>query len=448
MLNADLREISMKKALAFPVFHRGILLLLGFVIVEAIACGNSNLRQTNAPDGVAYDIAYIEDRHLIGFMNESGQITSPISTPPDIEICTSGQNMLSWSLDGTMLAFPGRKDLNTDVYCIGADGLNLRRLTDDPARDEAPSWSADGQKIVFTSERFSGVYGYGRDVCLYDMAGNAVTRLTASSGFYESPAFSPDGAKIVFIHVISASQWAITRLDLASGTSTQVCIVNGEAPQFLKWAPVADLFIFSSFGYFGNVYSMRSDGTGMRSLTADQASAYNMEPAWYKDGKILFIHGQPGNFYVMNEDGSSKSVLHDWSGSYGFRHSPVYRFSRLSLPDLTVASYQGHMQAGDDSADYVIEFAVKNIGNLESGDTDAYIEAINPEPPPDLNEIRIQKRVDVSSLAPGSTTDILRVSFPMSEIHADEVTRLRITIDPKRRIKESNEVNNMVEWAW
>lgn len=44
-----------------------------------------------------------------------------------------------------------------DVYVIDASGFLPRRLTQDPATDQAPSWSADGQWIYFASVR-SGVW--------------------------------------------------------------------------------------------------------------------------------------------------------------------------------------------------------------------------------------------------------------------------------------------------
>ena len=36
---------------------------------------------------------------------------------------------------------------------MDADGTNIRRLTNDPAEDEYPAWSPDGQQIVFSSNR-------------------------------------------------------------------------------------------------------------------------------------------------------------------------------------------------------------------------------------------------------------------------------------------------------
>lgn len=50
-----------------------------------------------------------------------------------------------------------------DIYVIGTDGATLTRLTDDPANDWSPIWSADGTRVIFASER-ARVFGGGLDL--------------------------------------------------------------------------------------------------------------------------------------------------------------------------------------------------------------------------------------------------------------------------------------------
>ena len=61
----------------------------------------------------------------------------------------------SWSPDGNQIVFQSNpnRDGNFDIYVMDSDGNNRRQLTDDPASDRSPSWSPDGNQIVFQSNR-------------------------------------------------------------------------------------------------------------------------------------------------------------------------------------------------------------------------------------------------------------------------------------------------------
>ncbi len=61
-----------------------------------------------------------------------------------------------WSPDGGEIVFAIQgEDGSVDVAVVGSDGSGFRKLTNDPAEDLSPLWSADGQWIVFTSFRNS-----------------------------------------------------------------------------------------------------------------------------------------------------------------------------------------------------------------------------------------------------------------------------------------------------
>ena len=77
---------------------------------------------------------------------------------------------------------------------MDSDGGNHVRLTIDPAIDYDPSWSPNGKRIAFVSNRD---HGYDR-IYVMDSDGRNLMRLTKESTHNE-PAWSPAGEKIVYV---------------------------------------------------------------------------------------------------------------------------------------------------------------------------------------------------------------------------------------------------------
>ena len=57
----------------------------------------------------------------------------------------------TWSPDGTRIAFASERDDNWEIYLMDADGGNQTRLTNNDAVDWMPAWSPDGTRIAFSS---------------------------------------------------------------------------------------------------------------------------------------------------------------------------------------------------------------------------------------------------------------------------------------------------------
>jgi dipeptidyl aminopeptidase/acylaminoacyl peptidase len=73
-----------------------------------------------------------------------------------------------------------------EVYVINADGSGRTNLTKNSAADVAPTWSPDGKKITFMSDR-DGDF----DIYTMDADGSDVAQVTNLPGDDDSPDWQP-----------------------------------------------------------------------------------------------------------------------------------------------------------------------------------------------------------------------------------------------------------------
>jgi Tol biopolymer transport system component len=94
-----------------------------------------------------------------------------------------------------------------DLFVIQADGTNLRRLTNDRYKDRGPSWSPDGNRIAFYSDR-----GGNYQIWAINRDGSGLRQLTTTSGgtAWFFPRWSPDGSRLAATEFRSAAIFALT----------------------------------------------------------------------------------------------------------------------------------------------------------------------------------------------------------------------------------------------
>ncbi len=102
-----------------------------------------------------------------------------------------------FSPDGTMIAFTGEYDANTDVYVMSVHGGGITRLTYHPGYDEVVGWHPDGDKILYSSARKS--FSRFKKLFTVTVDGSAFDELIMHEAVQGS--YSADGTRIAYNRV-------------------------------------------------------------------------------------------------------------------------------------------------------------------------------------------------------------------------------------------------------
>ncbi len=114
-----------------------------------------------------------------------------------------------WSPDGQQIAFVVNgefigQDQTSEIYVINADGTNLHQLTNTGGVNLIPQWSPDGKQLVFYGYAVGAFDDIGSTTSLrtevfrMNADGSDLTNLTNSIGLDYQPSWSPDGNWIVY----------------------------------------------------------------------------------------------------------------------------------------------------------------------------------------------------------------------------------------------------------
>lgn len=193
-----------------------------------------------APDGRKLVFVRGKDRrdlYVVDF--DGGGAPKKILAGADDDVAFAGGP--SWSPDGAEIAFSGDRGegMGTGLWLVKPDGTGLRRLTRPTTserwyRDVHASWSPDGKKIVFASNRHATSESDSADLDLYEVTveDGTITRLTRDSGVADDPSYSPDGKRIFFSSTREAVRpYAIELFAMPAGGGEQRRLTRDEVPQ-------------------------------------------------------------------------------------------------------------------------------------------------------------------------------------------------------------------------
>jgi len=172
--------------------------------LTAVQTTSDEIEPSWSPDGAK--IAFASDQTgdwEIFIMNSDGSGKTQLTSNVGLDVAPA------ISPDGTKIVFVSNRDGDFEIFVMNIDGTGVTQLTSNNKGDGAqgpdlfglgfgisvPSWSPDGTKIAFTSDRDGG----DLDIFIMDADGTNVTQLTTSSADDYDPFWLPNGEEIVFV---------------------------------------------------------------------------------------------------------------------------------------------------------------------------------------------------------------------------------------------------------
>jgi TolB protein len=209
----------------------------------------------------------------------------------------------TWSPDGENIVYTSFSGGSSDLYVISRQGGGRTKLGTGLGLNTSAAFSPDGSKIAFVGSR-SG----NSDIYVMDANGGNIRRLTTDSSIESTPAWSPNGREISFTSSRSGSP-QIYVMD-AEGTNVRRISFDGEWNDDAVWAPNGELIAYTS-GVKG-YYQIRIMNVATKRTWIIAGTGSNEQPCWSPDGRsLLFQSNRSGKWqiYRVNPDGTGLSQL-------------------------------------------------------------------------------------------------------------------------------------------
>lgn len=276
-------------------------------VASILVCGSGNTWAVDT-DFFSDEVAFVSIR------NGNAHVFT-VSSPGTDKPLTSGNSVNtepSWSPDGKRIAFTSNREGLTKIFVMERDGSNVHRVTKDDRIESAPSWSPDGKSLAFYSRDISGGntelrISNNENGSVVSVPGNGLDKGP------EAPVWSADGEYLAFVGIGEnriAEIWVVGHDGQnARAISTQASNRNKAHPDFSpienKIAYVADMK--------GTLAIMATDlDTGLTENLTQGIVAAHEHPKWSRDGEYLLFSSARDDemrtrtdIFVMKADGSN-----------------------------------------------------------------------------------------------------------------------------------------------
>ncbi|MSU37412.1 MAG: peptidase S41 [Pedosphaera sp.] len=266
---------------------------------SAIDTTNTRLVSDPAPGSSGIAFAYAND---LWFATLDGSSVRRLTVHPGVE---SGPRL---SPDGTLVAFTGRYEGNTDVYVVPAAGGIPQRLTWHPGEDVALGFTPDGKSVLFSSPRevYTGRY---TQLFTVPVLGGYPTKLPIPNA--TKAAIAPDGQTIAYVPLQeSFGQWKHYR----GGTASRILLFDVATQEAKQVPQPSGRCNDTDPMWVGDALYFRSDRDGEFNVYAfDRASQAVRRMTQHGDFPV--VHAASGGGRIAYEQGGFVHLLDPLKGT-------------------------------------------------------------------------------------------------------------------------------------
>jgi TolB protein len=171
------------------------------------------------------------------------------------------------------------------------DGANQRQITRHNALSILPSWSADNERLAYTS-----FYGGTSEMYVIHRRGGARIHVATGLNLNTSPTFSPVSNDIAFVGSVNGNPDIYVIKD--DGSNLRRLTTSSSIESTPEWSPNGRQISFTS-GRSGSpqIYVMDAEGTNVRRISFE--GEWNDDATWSPDGdEIAYTSRVSGRFQI------------------------------------------------------------------------------------------------------------------------------------------------------